>query len=80
MQNTKTGKKQIIFNKRSEEKVRLLARFDPSELCWVYKRFPDADVDNYVLWRLIPKINMKNARKGGWVKYKKLDNHTTKQI
>lgn len=65
----------MLFNKRSENKVIRMARSNPEKLIWVYKRYPDADLDNYCLYRLIPQQQIKNVQKGGWRLYQRpLDN------
>jgi hypothetical protein len=66
----------MLFNKRSENKVIRMARSNPEKLIWVYKRFEDADLDNYCLYRLIPQQQIKNVQKGGWRLFKRpLDNN-----
>jgi len=67
-------------NKRTEKSVAKWLKQDPEELVWVYKSIPEAYLDEYRLWRLIPKNNMGNARKGGWLIYKKLDNDQQEQV
>jgi len=68
------NKNAVIFGIRGERKVARLAKDQPNELMWVYKRFPEAELDNYVLYRLIPKSSYHHVvRKGGWQPLKKVD-------
>ena len=52
---------------RSQKKVAKMAQDDPDKLVWVRKHFPDAEWDEYYLYRRIPEYQAKNARKGGWI-------------